>query len=297
VTGILCIDIGGSRIKATVLPERVDIAGLPPAPQVAVRSLGWLNESLPEIIDRRNWASVVKQEALDGDYDRIAICVPGPVNDGQFLRPDLNVPQDLLERFSKVADKPVVKLVKDADAWTVGAVTYLDLCGDRTAFPMVALAFGTGVALSIAADEFRVISTELSQWGHRFRRLESAAGRPITQPWEVHSILGMAFFDWVGQNKRHWSYQRIRDEFTNRVIGLLEDIIPVIDQGSGLTRTVWVGGGNVEFASIRAIEQSCRPQVKSLWSRRVSVNPDLIPLLGLHRLVTDSRVSITSSRF
>jgi hypothetical protein len=142
-----------------------------------------------------------------------------------------------------------------------------------------------------------VFSTELSSWQHAFPSLEGAAGRPVTEPWEVHSILGTAFFDWVTQDKRHWPYQRIRVEFTNRVVGLLGDIIPVIDRHSGPTKTIAVGGGNVEFVSIRAVEDRFGLQVKSLWGQRVSISPDLIPLLGLHRLASDSTVSITTSAF
>ena len=163
MNSILCIDVGGTRIKAAVLPERVDVDGMGRTPRIALRTLGWLNQFLPDIISRDNWASVVRHRELPIGYDEIAICVPGPVINGRFLRTDIDVPADLLLELRERTDKPV-HLYKDADAWAAGAVAYSSLRQQPLSFPAIALVFGTGVGFSVDCDEARILSVEIGQW-------------------------------------------------------------------------------------------------------------------------------------
>jgi len=281
---ILCIDVGGSRIKAAVLPKELDVNGLGKYKIETMRTLGWLNQSLPEIVSNENWASLAGQKKLSDEYSEIAICVPGPVRNGEFERTDVSVPRDLQRRLENISNKPVL-LVKDADAWTAGAATFARLTNKPFNFPAVALAFGTGVGFSVACDRDRILSVEMSQWPWDFPSLQQASGQPIKEPWMVHHILGKQFFEWVDEKQKDWTYERIRNEFSNRVSALLKDTIPRISKAVGDVKTVIIGGGNSEFASVRSLqEQFVDIEVKSLWHRKVSVNTDIIPLLGLHQL-------------
>lgn len=288
---MLCIDIGASRIKAAVLPKELAADELTEVPMITMRTLGWLNQSMPEIISVENWASIVNQKVLSDQYSEIAICVPGPVRDGEFDRPDLDVPKNLLRKFKSFTDKPV-RLVKDADAWTAGAVAYSRLRGDSLELPAIALAFGTGVGFSVACDSDRIMSVEISQWPWGFFSLEQASGHAVNESWIVHNILGNGFFEWVARNKRHWTYERIRSEFSQRVAALIADTAPHISDHVGRVKTVIIGGGNSEFVSLRSLQEQCNLKVKSFWCRRISVNPDIIPLIGLHRLVSSKLTTI-----
>ena len=283
---VLCVDIGGTRIKAAILPERIDLEILKARPVCAIRTLGWLNRSLPEIISPNNWASVIGRDSLSEPYTEIAIDVPGPVENGRFCRSDLSVPVDLRNAFRKYTDSKIT-LVKDADAWIIGAIAYFDFVREIVEYPALALIFGTGVGASVAYDHNTFISLEISKWATGFPRLEAAAGRAIRQRWEVHKILGKRFFQWVDEKNRDWNYEDIRNQFTKRVVALVQDLIPALALSADRLSTLIIGGGNAEFVSARTLTNQTGTAVKSLWSRRIPVNPDLIPLLGLQTLAFD----------
>jgi predicted NBD/HSP70 family sugar kinase len=123
---ILCIDIGGTRIKSAVLPESPTFNQVKNAPTMVVRTLGWLNHSLPKLIDPRHWSSLAAHYRNQGiHYDSVALSVPGVIDgEGRFKRSDLihgpaKVPEELLEALRKTAGCPVT-VIKDADAWMMG---------------------------------------------------------------------------------------------------------------------------------------------------------------------------------
>jgi hypothetical protein len=295
---ILCVDVGGTRIKATVLPWEInDIQTLQNAPKMTVRSLGWLNKSLPNIINKDNWASLINQETRFPDFDFVALCVPGLVKNGLFYRQDLGIPTDLHKRLMKLTERTVCPLIKDADAWTIGALSYLKMQDEYTATPTLTVVFGTGIGVSAASSSKTIDSIDISEWGHGFPLVEKKSGQKITLPWEIHAILGRQFFDWVGDHKRHWTYQRIREEFTDRLIALLKDLLPRMNNVTGTIGNVLIGGGNAEYASISTIESQLGIKVKSFSNRIVDLDPDLIPLLGLHQVAVDSRITINQPNF
>jgi len=290
---VLCVDIGGTRIKTSVLPKSLCFEMLKSRPVFVMRTLGWLNRSLPELLSPENWASIVNQKGIEDDFTEIAICVPGPVRNGEFLRNDLEVPKDLGHQFSRFTDKGIT-LVKDADAWMIGATAYSDLANEEIPYPALGLTFGTGVGLSAARDSRRFVSLEISGWAKQFHALETASGHPIEESWQVHRIVGNPFLEWVASEKRHWSYLRIRDEFSKRVAALINDIVPGLRLRIGKIKTVVIGGGNSEFVSLRMLRGETRCKIKSFWSRRISISPDLVPLIGLHKLVFQDDVHVES---
>jgi len=294
---LLCIDIGGTRIKGAVLPRALELSKLDKIPRVAIRTLGWLNESLPEILSDRNWASLVKRLPDAGSHDEIAIAVPGPVRGGSFLRKDLSVPKELLKALQERTDKRV-RLYNDADAWAVGAVTLQAMQGRSVEFPALVLAFGTGVGCTAAIDPEQFLPLELSDWKYGLPELEIASGRSVSPADQVHRILGKRFFEWVDQSQKSWTYDTIRKEFSERVAALVRDMAgPVGDrvvrgQRIGSLRTLFVGGGNAEFVSQRMVASRTGLKVKPLCGPALNFDPDLVPLVGLHRLVTDRSIRI-----
>lgn len=183
-------------MKAAVLPEGVDLETVRRTPRTVRRSLEWLNEHLAEILSVENAASVVNDKELSDDYTEVALCAPGPLEDGAFIRPDLQVPKQLREVFQNFTDRPV-KLYKDADAWNAGALLYSELSEKHFSLPVVAFLFGTG-------------------------------------------------------------------------------------------------GDNSDFVAVEDIHRQNGIRVKSFWSRRIAVDPDFVPLLGLHRLALTGEPRIVS---
>jgi hypothetical protein len=71
MSNILCIDIGGTRIKAAILNNNIDLNSLRNTKVEIIRSLGWLNSSLPSIISKNHPASIIQQYTSLTDYDKI----------------------------------------------------------------------------------------------------------------------------------------------------------------------------------------------------------------------------------
>ena len=297
MNNILCIDVGGTRIKAAVLPRDLEFSKLKKIPLVAMRTLGWLNQSLPEILSDRNWASLVLRLPDAEFYDEIAIAVPGPVRNGRFFREDLLVPRELLKAFQEWTDKRVY-LYEDAYAWAIGAMTLQSMQEKAIEFPALVLAFGTGVGCAVACGPEQFVSVELSEWPHGFSKLESTSKHPVSPAYQVHQILGKPFFEWVDRSHQEWTYDIIREEFSQRVASMVQDMTgPLADRSIrghriGSLRTLIVGGGNAEFVSQRMAATWTGLEVKLLCGTAIDFDGDLVPLAGLHRLVTNRSIRI-----
>lgn len=284
---ILCVDIGGTRIKAALLDEPLDATSLSRQRVVVRRSLGWLNAHLPRLFSREDPASLLADPRLSGDVSRVAVAVPGPVVGGRFRRDDLDVPRDLRRVLSEQAGVPVT-LARDADAWMGGFDVLCRRIGRPLAHPAIAVVLGTGVGLSATDEEGRVRSLEIAAWTTPFEKLGRAAGRavPRERPWEVHHMVGRPFFDWVGSEHWDWGHERIARELTDRVVALLEDVLPGVDPGRSAPHTIVLGGGNVEYVDLARIREAFQAEVvcSADLCSPADIDPDLVPLLGLREL-------------
>jgi predicted NBD/HSP70 family sugar kinase len=283
---VLCIDVGGTRIKAAVLPERLTDGVLGELPVCVLGSLGWLNRSLPELLSPDNPFSLVNRPGLAADYDAVAIGVPGPVVDGRFLRTDLDVPEELGREFERLTDKPII-VVKDADAWTIGAATWALRSNQEIGYPAVGLTLGTGAGVSLVLGPDRFRSQEVSGMAVRFAETERVSGYAIDQNWKVHHVLGNPFFEWVRADKRHWTRRRVQQEYTKRVVAFLHDLRSCLTlQG------VLLGGGNAAFVSAAAVRSQTGVHIMSFSDASNNIGADLVSLLGLHRLTFADTVQI-----
>jgi hypothetical protein len=278
MTATLCIDVGGSRIRAAVLDATESLASLRRKKVASVRSLGWLNRTLPQIVAPSNTASITAR--IDDPYEAIAVAVPGTVRDGIFMRTDLGIPRDLAEALAHASGMKTF-VMNDAEAWATGSVEFAALRGDGFELPAFVLVLGTGVGCAVALDERRTLAVELSEWPLPFPQLESAAGRSIDESWQAHAMVGHPFVEWVASNKAQWSFERVRREYTRRLAALLEDLAPELSRQHGEIRTLVIGGGNADLVDARALTFASKV---AIWSRAsVDVDPDWIPLIGLRR--------------
>ena len=287
----LCIDVGGTRIKATVLPERLTHDALRQQQMFVMETLGWLNQSLPELLSTKNPYSLVNQPRILEDFAEIAICVPGPVENGRLSRMDLGVPANLTQELSNFTDKRIT-LVKDADAWIVGATAYLELANQGIVYPVAGLTLGTGVGLAAANDANHFLSLEISNLRNQFRGVEQASGHPIEDAWQIHNIVGSRFFEWVRSDKRHWTRQRIEDDYSKRVVAVLDDILCADSLRMNSVKTVLLGGGNSVFVSAGTLEKGIDCEVKSLSPPHIDIDPNLLSLIGLCKLAFSGSVRI-----
>lgn len=277
---VLCIDIGATRAKAAIIKTHPTLAELNPSKVYVQRTLGWLNETLPQIVSG-HWASLTRR--ISETFDCVAIAVPGPIINGQFMRDDLKVPKNLKREFEhQLPPTCEVRIVNDAEAWLRGSIQYLSLSTQEIVFPCMSLALGTGVGLARAVSVTGVEPIEISSLPNQFSNLANAAGRDIDSTWKVHGILGKGFFEWAErEHKSDWSYDKVRGEFTKRVLGFLRDVQSLPPYQNQIIKTYIFGGGNAEYVQKDTLERKEIGKIITLNNYTLTLNPDLISLLGL----------------
>ena len=164
------------------------------------------------------------------------------------------------------------------------------LLGRPMGHPAIAVVLGTGVGLSASPVEGEFLTLEIGAWTAPFPELVRVSGRgvPPDKPWEVHDIIGRVFFDWVASRNPSWDHERIKKEFSKRVVALLKDVLPIVSAKLGAPRTIMVGGGNEEYVALQHLHEAFSSEVLSSSDLcgSAGINPDLVPLLGLHQLAT-----------
>lgn len=300
VSKILCVDIGGTRIKAGVLSHEAGQREVQGAQVVVVPTLGWLNDSLPRLLSTENVSAILRRGLVEPEHGEIRVSVPGPVTEGRYFeRHDLwaqGVPRDLKRAFEEHSDPLSVWLIKDADAWAAGIVRCAELFEIPLEYPSLVLTVGTGVGISAARSPDVLMSLEVAAsppcaWD----RITAAAGPSISESWQVHQVLGREFFAWVAAEKKRWSFERIRREFTKRVIAFVLDARDSLSECLGeefdAFRSLVVGGGNAGHISVQDLERETGHKVRVLSRPAFPVIPEVIPLLGLSHY--RNRVAIT----
>jgi ROK family len=289
---ILCVDVGGTRIKYAVLPQKSKLENISSSKLFNLRTLGWLNDSFSNLFSKHHWASVISKNSIS-NYTDIAVSVPGPISEGKYFKRndliDRGMPKNLKESIQKSSDMPVT-LIKDADAWAIGVAKYLKLKKSDVNFPILVLAFGTGVGASIIKSPSEFYSIEISKAPCKFIHLSNKSGNSVDQSWKVHNRIGNHFFEWVSKDRPNWSYDKIRSEFTKRVSAFILDMRNILPGDLNKFETVVLGGGNSEYVSVTEVKNDSGKNVITFWNRHLEINPDFIPLLGLSHIQSNINI-------
>ena len=276
----LCIDIGGSRIKWAVIGDIRGEDDLRAVRVDSIRTLGWLNESLPELLNSDNRQSINHAARNIGPFDCVSVGICEEVDAKGRIGGHLltrGVPTDLADRWRNLVGKEV-RLVNDAVAWMLGATRYASYAGRSISRPALAVILGTGMGLAILDLDG---TTRAQEFDERFllREISKAAGLNADfDYWDIHSVVGRPFMDWIERERPHWSSSDVRREFSSRVAALLRDVM----HAYGTPRTVILGGGNSDYFSLEQWSELF-PGIALLpltVSELHGVNPDAIPLLG-----------------
>jgi|APEBP8051072266_1049373.scaffolds.fasta_scaffold02345_2 hypothetical protein len=283
----LSIDIGGTNIKAALLPSNIsDITeeSLRDTTVIYKKTQGWMNKSLPKIVDRDYYASIL-YHFRDANITQIRIngpfkCKsPVEIDRTDYYVKDFEVPTKFVEKASHLAGLPVT-IQNDAQAWINGITAYwLRIKKMELDYPIFAIILGTGIALATAISPEKTKIIELSKTKYH-KNVHQAAGRLIWDSSVVHGILGYQFFVWARENKKHWTYDVLRKEYTKRFIALLNDLRHEDDALFKNAKTLFAGGGSVEFLSMEEIVKSTAKKVIFLDSRTLDIDVNLLPLLG-----------------
>lgn len=283
---ILCVDIGGTRIKYSVLPQKPNLKDIGSAKLFDLRTLGWLNKSFSNLFSNNHWASITSNKNIS-NYTDLAVCVPGPISEGKYFERndliDCGIPKNLKVSIQNSLNIPVT-LIKDADAWAIGVEKYFKLTKKDINFPAIVLVFGTGIGVSIIKSSNEIYSIEISKAPCEFNHLSYKASHPIDQSWTVHNIIGNRYFEWISQDNQNWSYDKIRVEFTSRINAFILDLKKILPNNINEFETIVLGGGNSEYVSVKKLENDTGKNVITLCKKHLPINPDFIPLLGLSQV-------------
>ena len=289
MNNIICIDIGGTRIKAAILRYNIDLLELRNTKVKVSKSLGWLNSSLPEIISKTHPASIFQQNSNLDDYDAISISVPVQViNDGSEICGHYvekrGLPRDLKRSFENQSNCNVT-IMNDAICWLSGALNYCKLCEMEIEYPCLFIALGTSVGIGYSKQIDITQNLELSNHHHYFSHLSQTSEQLVNTGGKVHACLGEKYFASIKNDHKDWTYLNIKADFTNRIIALLLDIKDKNIVDFAELRTIFIGGGNADYVDSNILRNKLEKHLFMLTPNNLQINPDLIPLLGQIKLL------------
>lgn len=285
---VLCIDVGGTRIKAAILRDNIDLQSLKNTKVEVIRSLGWLNSSLPQIISKQHPSSIFQKNNSLNQYDCVSLSVPVKVIDngaeirGYYVE-KYGVPKDLKKAFGDECNCEVA-VKNDSVCWLSGALNYSRLCSMKIEFPCLFIALGTGVGIAFSEQMHTVRGFDLSSLDIHFLYLSNISKQLIDKGWKVHACLGGKYFYWVQSEHREWTYLKIQEDYTKRIIAFLKDIKEKKAISFENVKTIFIGGGNAEYINYAILQEKVHKNINMFTACNLQINPDLIPLLGQIKL-------------
>jgi hypothetical protein len=279
---ILSIDVGGTRIKAAVIPQDVTLNQLKEIIVHVKSRWGWLNNNLPRIVDPDLWASFTNKDSKLGPFDAIAIDGPWSVSKNMISNyhyiDELGIPSNLEPKLNELTNKRVVCNQNDAEAWLKGIIKYYELDSETIQYPVFAIILGTGIGLAHANSNQKICGIELGAINSPFTRIRKF--EDFKQNWDIHDRLSeREFFKSLSEkdDRKKWDYVRVRAEYTSRIGGLIKDILSAKELKPS---TICIGGGLSEYVSERTIKEYTKIEAKVIRRQDFKINPDLIPLIG-----------------
>jgi hypothetical protein len=263
------------------------------APLKQIKSLGWLNQTLPNMVCHPEWEQLLRDSSRP--VESFSVCGPFLIDgeNNKLSTEDYYVKHHKVPTiFPKVASNNVgkpVNIENDAVAWTKGLLRWHELTGKEKPFPLLTLSLGTGIGMAIAHSDQKVLDYVLTDRlsGRHFPRLTEVAnygGRNSTSG-KVHDILGFGFFSWIRDKRKTWDLQKIKYEYTKRFLALLYDLRYSTPFVFSKVSTIGLCGGSLQYLSREMLLDSQKDHLKSktflfIDEETIDLNPDKIPLIG-----------------
>lgn len=286
-TGTLCLEIGGTRIKACVLKDISSYTQL-----LSVRTY---TTETQLFLSKNKISEIFKKTALNpllpclesASYSAIAVSLKGPVtSDGQFKGNTVfDVSKDL-PAICREQGISAFSLQNDAVSWAAGALAYQTMKGHPVLFPCLAVTLGTGVGVAYCQDQDTIIDIEVSLTTEEcpFTRLKKfTEGQPVPY-WSPHKALGMDYFSWRFAAKPFQDEAMVPylSDYNQRFQLLIEELISFVEKQFGNTQlSLMIGGGNSRFIRIPdslPVKQTLLLSPAHLKTEGLS--PEIIQLLG-----------------
>ncbi|MDP1835097.1 MAG: hypothetical protein Q8K75_04125 [Chlamydiales bacterium] len=273
---VLSVDIGGTRVKAAIIDSDWTSKELQSAKIFVMSSVNYLNENLPSLLDPKKPGSLIELVGLD--FDRASILVPADVIDGEeAVRPDLNLPTGLRRKFEEALGKPVA-IEQDAVGGLEGFLYWSQLAGDPVEYPVVRVAFGTGLAVAFADQDGEVRTISISDMQADWTPLSPILGTNIDKGTKLHGNIRKAF-------------ERVRDgqpkeALIHAVNTFLQIMLNRIQVDGIHVASLVLGGGWANLLNESEIDLG--PDLGEIkvvvvngeYAQKSGVDPDIIPLLN-----------------
>jgi len=276
----LCIEVGHTRIKAAILPQKPTLQGLKNSKTFAYPSKPWLQQNLEKLF-QKNRASPL-YALLHKNPSAISLSIFGPIYD--HSRYDLGKPHSIVPvNLKEVLEKELgreLHIESDSVSWAIGALEYLKLHSEKLPLPSLAITLGTGIGVALIENANSVVAIELWAKPIPLPRLEL-----LTDKRPAHRVFGKKYLDTLFKGEEFVdegmiSYSRT---YNQQLMACIEDLSAYLsDLFSIPISSVIIGGGYSRFIDLSSEER----EIRLLHPQKLSqegLSPDIIQLLGCLR--------------
>jgi hypothetical protein len=281
---ILCVEVGGTRIKFGALPKTLTFEKLQTLQTKVFSSEGWVGPKLPSLFRQSPESPLVQY--LEMPHSKISLSVTGPVfHHRTHLWPTRRgIPRNLSEVCEKEAGCEVV-IDNDSTSWAKGCLAYLKLKNVQPKFPCLGITIGTGVGGVLIRDENSVCGIEIDSIDCGFSRLKALVHDQPMEKWSPHRTVGKKFFELLfnGQSFLDEQMKPHLAKYNERFYALVHDIREVLEKTFALQfAELFVGGGFSRFIEVSKALSLPTTIFNPQFLEKESLSPDIIQLLGCH---------------
>lgn len=273
-TEILCVDIGGTRIKAAVLHPEISLEELQSIFVATFDSKEYLNEHISDLFNPFLDHSLPQRLSIP--YHQISFGITGPILEGSlYITEKMKIPLHLKKACEK-ASGCAVFVENDGIIWARGVHYWQSLIKEDLSFPCLCVTLGTAVGMSILYSPEEAINVEYAFLNIPFQRIKQLTKTQTGHP------LGRDFFHWI--EKEHIEDEKIIQKiYTTRIIAFLKDLEDFFAKKHMQFNTIAIGGGNSRYALPMYIQAEFDQKINVLnpsYFMKFKVSPDIISLLG-----------------
>jgi hypothetical protein len=272
---VLCVEVGGTRIKAAVMTSMPTLEKLERVQTMAFSSEPWFNQNLFSLFQQSVESPLSSLVAMP--HSMTSLTIKGAVyENGLYPRgPRQGLPIQLKEALESHMKQPVM-VENDAISWARGAITYLEIQSQKIYYPALAITLGTGVGGALLESKNSICGLEVSSMDCPFSHLKGAI--EPSERLNPHITLGQSFFDHYGQILKD---DEMLTVYNKRFYSMIEDISEHVQKLFSVhISSILVGGGNSRLIQIPSNYGKSVSVLSPQNLEAHKVSPDLIQLLG-----------------
>lgn len=285
-SNVLCVDIGGTRIKAAILNPQITLENLKDVVTVDFPSSNWLTKSLPLLFDSSTHDNL--QQMFKESFGQISFGITGPIRNGSlYLNIKRGIPVQLKQYCEEISGYPVF-IENDVAVWGRGFIFWKKLIQSEIQYPCLAITLGTGIGVALMHNSTEMTLIEIALIDHPFIHLQQLSKE---QPVKIefgkkspHHPIGRAFFKWIGEVYPDNDERTTQKIYNERITAFLKDMLEYLITDLNVNiRSIAIGGGNSRWVLSADLSNELMIPVEAVNPKYLSdyqVSSDIISLLG-----------------